>query len=348
MIISPTVIAGEAGYTTSRQLRQAWDVGAFSQTWSMGGLIVSGKLNTDHGKGLWKSYERFTPPISEDMLNALALVGVKHPSSYADCYHQIAPATMRVKRTINAIFDFWSGGPWQEARTCGTHSGTWYRYDICSAYRWAAMLGLPDMSSVTVWSDRKFDPDVPGLWVVSLDKYDRTRRNLPRLLLGDGPVVLSTEEMRLYDLRPERVHRAVTWSRWMPFNFVEDTLVRLPCAKEAGRAYWGRWIARDKLTCRSVNNKWSLCNNVANFVWGWLIVGRVRSRVWQASQYACHVYVDEVLVPHELPTGEGIGDWRLKERYNGIQVKRTGWYGTPSGASIMQTGVPLNHRAILQ
>ena len=337
MIISPVVIPEQSGYTTSIQLRKAWESRAFSQSWALGGMIVSGKLSSENGKGLWKSYERFVPAITEERLAQLVEVGVNHPSSYADCYHQLAPAVRRVKRTVNAIFDWWPGGPWQEARQTGTHSGVWYRYDICSAYRWASLLGLPDMSSLTVWSDRRYDETLDGLWVVELQERDR--RFLPKLLSGGGPVVMATEELRMYDIRPERVYRAVTWSRTLPSDYVEKTLQKLPCAKEAGRAYWGRWIARDKLTCRSQSKNWYLSNNVANFVWGWLIVGRVRSRVWQASQYACHVYVDEVLIPHELPTGDGIGDWKLKEQYNGIDVRRTGWYGTPAGAPIMQTGV---------
>jgi len=184
------------------------------------------------------------------------------------------------------------------------------------------------------------------LWVARLQERDR--RFLPSLLGGAGPIVISSEELRLYGIQPEHIYRGVSWTQTYPANYVEQTLTQLPCAKEAGRAYWGRWICRDKLTCRSQEKKWYLSNNVANFVWGWLIVGRVRSRVWQASQHACHVYVDEVLVPHELPTGDDLGDWKLKETYNGIDVRRTGWYGTPAGSTVMQTGVAFSRRDYAQ
>lgn len=79
-------------------------------------------------------------------------------------------------------------------------------------------------------------------------------------------------------------------------------------------------------------------NASQNFVWGWLIVGRVRLRMWEVAREAAHVYVDEVLVPHELPTAFGVGHWHLKETYpRGVFVNRTGWYGSRR-ASTMHTG----------
>jgi hypothetical protein len=250
-----------------------------------------------------------------------------------------------VSHTINQIFSWWPGGPWQEARVTGKFYGKHYRYDLTSAYRWAATLGLPDVTTFTVWKDHPDPRAVDGLWVVALHQLDQMR--VPALLAGGGPVVVSSDDLRLYDIQPARIYRGVTWTKTLAPDFVEKTLMQLPCAKQSGRAYWGRWITRDRLTCKTANNEWSLPNLATNFIWGFLIISRVRARVWQVAQQALHVYVDEVILPYEIATGTNIGDWQLKETYeHGVEVKGTGWLGTPSGATIMRTGFPHSQRLV--
>ena len=305
------------------------------QSWWQGSSIVSGKLANDLGGGIWKNRNRFMPHLTSDLLRDLASVGIRQPASYGSCYHTLAK-TPRVPRTINNIFSWWPGGPWQEALFTGRHFGRYYRYDLCSAYRWAATVGLPDMATVKVWEGYRNPRDVHGLWVVTLNIHDLVR--LPSLFRRTSPVVMSSEDMQLYDVTPEVVHRGVVWDTMLPGNYVEQTLAMLPCPKEVGRAYWGRWIARDRLECKSKQRNWFLPNVATNFVWGWLIVSRVRGRVWSVSQRAIHVYVDEVIIPHTIDTGDSIGDWKLKESYDGLQVFATGWYGTIDGSTIMHTG----------
>ena len=300
---------------------------------------MSGKLRADRGGGLWKNRNRFMPPMTDELLYDLETVGVRQPASYGSCFHALSHSP-RVKHTINAIFNWWPGGPWQEALATGRHLGRFYRYDLCSAYRWAATLGLPDVSTFKVWEGLTDPRSVNGLWVVTLDHNDSKTLAMPSIFHGIGPVVLSSEDLRLYDVTPVTVHRGVTWDSLLAGDYVERVLEQLPCAKQVGRAYWGRWIARDKLTCRNATREWELPNVVANFVWGFVIISRVRGKVWESSNQALHVYVDEVIVPHELPTGEALGDWRLKEVHDGIEVCATGWYGTLAGSRIMHTGVP--------
>jgi len=306
---------------------------------------MSGQLRADLGGGMWKSEQRFRPALTMDLLGSLAPLGIRQPASYGSCYHALAESVPKVTHTINNIFAWWPGGPWQEAKATGTFLGKHYRYDLCSAYRWAATLGLPDTKTFRVWKSHKDPRSVNGLWVVALHQTDANR--VPALLAGPGPVVVSSEDLRLYDITPARIYRGVTWSESLPGDFVEKTLAQLPCAKQSGRAYWGRWITRDRLTCRTANNEWSLPNFATNFVWGFLIIARVRARVWQVSKQALHVYVDEVIVPHEIETGGNIGDWHLKETYeHGVDVRGTGWLGTTSGATIMHTGHPHSQRLV--
>jgi len=136
------------------------------------------------------------------------------------------------------------------------------------------------------------------------------------------------------------VLRGVEWEQETHPRYVEDVLDKLPCAKQSGRAYWGRWIARDPLVCWTPKREWTMRNVHANFVWGWLIVGRVRLRLWEVAREAVHLYVDECVVPHELPVGDAPGEWHLKEIYpHGVRVLRTGAFGPARGPLSMQTGV---------
>lgn len=305
---------------------------------------MSGQIRADLGGGMWKSENRFRPPLNMELLGNLATLGIRQPASYGSCYHALA-FNPRVSHTINRIFAWWPGGPWQEARATGKFYGKHYRYDLCSAYRWAATLGLPDTRSFRVWKNHPDPRAVEGLWVVALRQTDAMR--VPSLLSGPGPVVVSSEDLRLYDLVPARIYRGVTWTETLAGDYVEKTLTQLPCAKQSGRAYWGRWITRDRLTCKTANNEWSLPNLATNFIWGFLIISRVRARVWTVSQQALHVYVDEVIVPHEIETGPNIGDWHLKEVYEtGVDVRGTGWLGTTTGATIMHTGLPHSQRLV--
>lgn len=335
LVFADKVLPGAAGYAPGDALHEAVAKGWVSRGWKLGVRMVSIQLSRAYGGGMWKNSDRFVLDDPLGTLDELESAGVSHPSSWGDCYHQLAPHEKPLPWTFNGLLAWWPGGPWSQARKVGTHGGQWYRYDLRGAYRWAATWGLPDPATYRVVTRRG---TLPGVFVVELEE---SRPDLPPVFQELGrKAVVSHEEIERYNLRC-RVIRGVTWSSERPRDYVEQTLRRLPFPKEAGRAYWGRWIARDKLTCFSATgSEWQLKNIVANFVWGWLIVGRVRLRVWEVSQDAAHVYVDEVLVPHELPTG-GEGEWALKQEYpNGVVVHRTGWYGDASSSTpTMQTGV---------
>jgi len=335
LVISTQIEPGMSGYTYASNLTRAWTRGELSRMWLLGSRPVSGQVSAKRGGGLWKGLDRM-PKLTTGLLDKLESVGVEHPSSYSDCYHQLAPNVKRLKHSYNGMFNWWSGGAWEEALKPGVYHGSWKRYDIRSAYRWASTLGLPDVATFRAWKRFRNPHDVNGLWVAYIERRDDLPNVFRRAL---GPVVISSEELRTYNLLADVVY-GVTWTDTLPANYIGETLDRLPCVKDAGRAYWGRWIARDPLICKTANKTWKLQNRTANFIWGWLLVGRVRLRLWKQARYAVHVYVDEVLVPHDLPTGPNVGDWNLKETYpNGITVKRTGWYAPLGGSAVMHTGM---------
>jgi hypothetical protein len=292
---------------------------------------------------MWKARERLALDEPMQQLDMLEASGVDHPSSWADTYHQLAPNTVRIKHTFNGMMSWWSGGPWSEALQRGHFDGEWFRYDLRSAYRWAATVGLPDpktFRATSIATNRTGYKS--GIWVATITGSATPTRILPVAFRTGKRVIVTTEDIRTYGLKVD-IARGITWTESYPSDYVERTLAQLPFPKEAGRAYWGRWIARDPLVCQTPKSEWQLQNVFANFVWGWLIVHRVRARVWESAKHAAHVYVDEVVVPHSLPVGNGLGDWQLKERYaDGISVRRTGWYGARESVTMaghtMKTG----------
>jgi len=328
------VVKGRAGYADGDALFAAYKAGRLARSWWLGPRLVSGQATATEGKGLWKAVERLPTDVPETLLPALERAGVKHPASFADCYHQLAPPTRILRATYNRLFEWWPGGPWSEARLPGAHRGAWYRYDLRQAYRWAATVGLPMTDTLQV--ERRLS-DRPGLWVGHITS---DTAHLPSVFRSTDPVVMSTEEIAGYKVT-FRVWRGVTWRRTHDERYVERTLAKLPCPNEAGRAYWGRWIAKDPLIVKTAAREWSLkINPFRNYIWGWLIVGRVRLRVWEAAGDAAHVYVDEIVVPHKMPaTADTLGSWRPKAEYpDGITVYRTGHWGPTRGAPAMQTG----------
>lgn len=340
LYLTSDVVPGRSGYAPGAALARAFDRKMCGRAWLLGPRLVSMQLSKAYGGGIWKSTDRLPmdPDHANDNLDRLEAAGVYHPASYGDCYHQLVGMRKPLPWTYNGLFFQWPGGPWSEALKVGDFPGRWYRYDLKSAYRWAATLndGPPDPETYRVVTELAYDE--PGLWVCEIDG-DRSR--LPNALRANGPVVLSSEEIFGYGIRPlVNVIRGVTWSRTLGAGHIESTLQRLPCAQLAGRAYWGRWIARDPLQVWTPARAWSMRNIAAHYVWGWLIVGRVRLRVWQAAKDAAHVYVDEILTPHELETGHELGAWHLKETYpRGVTVRRTGHYGAIDGPLTMMTGV---------
>jgi len=312
--------------------------GIVAQSWWLGMRLVSIRLVKQEGGGVWKDADRLSTAVPDELLPALSLAGVHHASSYADAFHQLAPRLPPLRAVYNRMFEHWPGGPWEEAKLQGDLKGRWYRYDLRQAYRWAGSLGLPVADRMVI---RNTWRDESGLWLCDL--VDPPREELPPIFRQPHglPLVMSTEEIEGYKLRV-RVLRGVTWDTTTSADYIESTLRRLPCAKESARSYWGRYIVRDAVTVRTPSNEWELTTPFRNLPWGWLIVGRVRLRVWEMAGRAAHVYVDEVVVPHEIEGGPDVpGSWRLKERYDrGITVHRVGHFGPRDRPATMQTGVP--------
>jgi hypothetical protein len=253
--------------------------------------------------------------------------GVPRPSGYADVFHEKF-SSPRVNYSVNALLAPCFAGGWQQALKIGRHPGVYYKYDMRSAYLWAATFGLPDTRTYT----RSLRPSSkPGLYRVHLlEGAEGAPFPFNR---GDVECLATSEEIETYGLRIGRIIDGVTWSRMTNPTKMLDAIYSVSTWKQAGRSFWGRWAQRERIECYAHGKKWVIPNLALNVPWAHLIVSRVRNKLWQASGNAVHVFVDSVITPDVIPTGDKVGDWRLEKVYkNGVIVRKPGQYGAADEA----------------
>lgn len=77
-------------------------------------------------------------------------------------------------------------------------------------------------------------------------------------------------------------------------------------------------------------------------------------RLWEHSREALHVFVDSLLTPKLMPTGNGLGDWRLEKTYRrGLIIRAPGQYGDIDADRMEKmSGVgqnsPLRHNSLVE
>lgn len=333
-----TISKGCDAYMHGTQIRAlAKESGRF---WSFHGVPTTVALSESRYA---KSLAGFSDHTDEDsfreLLREYADSGCDRPSGYADVFHSTFQSP-RVGWSINSQLGPCLAGGWQQAIRCGISKGTYYKYDLRSAYLWAATLGMPDTRTYT----RSLYP-----WKSKNDGVYRIR------LLEPSPsapfpfnqareCIATNHEIELYNLKVGEVVDGVVWKRSTPGDRIVDAVKQVSTWKQAGRSYWGRWGQMQKLTCVANGHEWSLPNAALNIPWAHLIISRVKMRLWEFSKNAVHVYVDSVITTEKLPIGEEIGDWRLEKTYqNGIFVRGPGQYGDVNSDRLERmAGVPMN------
>lgn len=264
--------------------------------------------------------------------------GVPRPAGYSDVFHKhfFSP---RVAWSVNATLAPALAGGWQEALSPGIHRGEFRRYDIRSAYMWAGSLGLPDVRTYRC-ADR-VSKYLPGCYRVRLE-YPVPGTPYP---FSRAHECLATdEEIELYSLPVVKVVSGVTWSRSVDPEKMLAAIRRISLWKAAARSYWGRWGQTARVECHVSSGKsWTLPNPAANIPAAALIIARVKAKLWTYAADAVHVYVDSLITPRKLPTGEAVGDFKLEHLYErGVVIKAPGWYGEPGKPLEKMAGVPKN------
>lgn len=265
-------------------------------------------------------------PVVEECLKR----GLKPPGSWGSIFSEL----YKVPRPLCSAtcgFSRVEGG-YIEALETGKILGPLYEYDIQSAYAWAAYQGLPDPKTY-----RPGQASAPGSMFVAVDEKERFRVISTEEIEQDGgrlgDIRWAVSWDKVLDLRPSLERIIETWPRW--------------CWKPILRSFWGSWISTRKvciqhLKAREVVKEWELPPRCYNPIWAHLIVSRVKRRVLQAlAEYAgVHACVDSVIVRREMPTGDKIGDWRLKAVYtHGLVIEKTNVIRSHTGEYVKHAGI---------
>lgn len=266
-----------------------------------------------------------TEPEFRDLLREYTEHGCPRPSGYADVFHERFKSP-RVSWSVNAMLAPVMAGGWQASLKPGKHAGVFHRYDMRSAYLWAATLGLPDTRtyrhSLSPWKNGKRD----GIYRV---KLVHPTPSAPFPFDRAYECLASNLEIETYGLQVAEVVDGVTWTRTVDPEPLLAAIRAVSTWKLAGRSYWGRWAQLTRVVCHSEKKKWSLPSATLNIPWAHSIVSRVKMRLWEhAGTNAVHVFVDSVITKDVLPVGDSLGDWRLEKTYNaGVIIRAPGQYG---------------------
>lgn len=315
-----------------------------SRYWRINGRTCSVQL----GRGMVKAYNGFVEHNENaetftSFLYDCSHAGITRPSSYSDMFSQTWRSPW-IKPSASALLaDYFCGG-WQEAKAYGMLKGKWNKYDLNSAYFWSLLQGLPDPLTYR-YSEKPDYSDVrgymrQGVYVVSLSNFSRRWPypfNQPHLRY-----LASTEEIERYGLPIKEFHYGVTWDGVIDTTAMAAHIRGLPATKQVARSFWGSWASLARIRCysRSRAGGWDLPAVRTNLVWAHTIISRVKMRVWEYACNAAHIYVDSIITPDTITTGDGPGEWRLQHTYpNGLFVQGTGWYGPTPGNWDSHTGI---------
>lgn len=290
------------------------------------------------GKRYLKSVDKFAPRHVEsadswqEFMRECAFYGCAKPSSYGSVFHAQFNSP-RVRHTFNHLFGYAFVGGWQEAKATGVLRGRWKQYDLNSAYLWASTLGLPKVASFRY---SEHIGKLPGLYNLELEC---TLEHLPYPFNEYRFVNATSYEIELYGLPVKRIIGGVTWDDCHDEDAVTRIVKQFTFQKEVSRAYWGRWCSDTPIDCVTKNKTWQLRNPVLNYVWAHFLVSSVKAKVWQESKNACHIFVDSIITPDELPIGSGLGEWKLVKEYEqGVRIRHAGFYGPAKGKWDKTTG----------
>lgn len=275
----------------------------------------------------YKNLIRLGPDSEEDfwhIMGSCRNAGVKPPSSFNDIFLSLYSGLFP-RITPIAPFRGEAFGGWQAVIRRGEYKGKVYHYDLNKAYRWAAEQGLPRLHSYRVIKDYSWSPAV---YKVVL------RANVLPYAPWPGEHMITSEERDRLDIKPEAVLYGVgfrdEWINLQPiFKKIEESFPY--CKDRISRAFWGAWNTEEGV----VQISWGpegkprvIKNPRYNPIWAAFITSRVKLRLLEYLSHTLHVFVDSILSTEEIPTGERVGEFRLKGVHEkGIWIKSPGFWG---------------------
>lgn len=253
--------------------------------------------------------------------------GIHAPASFSAGFWLNFFESRKPHHAFDVFFGRFISGGWQEVFANGTYTCPLYRYDINSAYGWAASLGLPDPKFYRVHKAI----DRPGLYIIkAAANCDRP----PRPFTHHEMVVLATDqEIKAYNLQVSKVLWGVSWDESQmidPRPAIDATLETFTDGKQILRTFWGKWCSRRGPTTANFSNgviekEWSLPNINRHYIWAHLLYARVKMRMHSLSKSALRIYCDSILTKEQLPVDSNLGGWKLEKFFpNGVHFLKTG------------------------
>jgi hypothetical protein len=298
---------------------QAWK---YKRTWS---------TYCPNRRVTYKAVDRLEAQSPDDfwqIMEAARHAEINPPTSFADLFLSVYRSPMP-RITVRSAFMGFKFGGWNEAFRRGEIRGKVYHYDINSAYRWAASLGLPDMR--TAYPTKDFS--VPyGIFLVTnvpvgAIPWNRTSRNAVHMV--------TSEERNALNLPGDvTVIKGWAFCETVRLNGIFekiDTLFSKPIASRISRAFWGMynttmapevWSWKHGEKIRHMKNPWY------NPIWSAFITSRVKLRINVYRGRAIHCATDSVhILGHEIETGTAPGDWKLVGIYDDMWCRAPNHWG---------------------
>ena len=235
-------------------------------------------------------------------------------------------------------------GAWHAALKVGKQTGTFKKYDINSAYLWSGMQGLPDTKTflVTHNLERNAIYLADFIFKDKICPYPWARENRCELI--------TTDDIDFYNVEITKIWYGIKWSNGVFFNdafeYLDHNFHKSVC-KKIYRGYWGRWMSCCKVKNENIKDgeikrTWYMRNILANVIWAYIIISRVKRRLYTYADKSLHLFVDSMIVPEEVEvlTGGGTGEFREVAEYKQLEIICPGRY-KDSGVYKKQSGIKI-------
>lgn len=302
------------------------------EAYKLSGLITTLRAGNDYIKGLHGFQGDLS--LALELFDIWRGLGIKGAPSGPHSFFKALCPIYKPPVHINGFIDKHFHGAWIERLKDATHySGEIFYYDMKSAYLWA---GITQAFPRRYMPYEKGDTHYCGLMNIDPDSIqDHTPHYFKR-----NPALVTYQDVKYYGFKG-KILWAIAWRPKHTFMFHDifsrlDAILPPEAFKMLSQAYWGMWacrtpVERVKYTSgepvrrkhkgkmvKSIEMK----PNLTNLVYATLLINAVIRRCHQYSYDAILISTDAILTQQEIPEGDRIGDWRLKDYgSNGAEVK---------------------------
>lgn len=125
----------------------------------------------------------------------------------------------------------------------------------------------------------------------------------------------------MFGLHDCEVHAGIAFAKTIDMVPVwKEIETKFPyCKDRISKAFWGLWNAKrfpEAVSWKSgALRAHFLPNPFYNPVWSAFITSRVKMRIVPWLRETVHVFADSVITTCEMPTGVGVGDWKLVDHF---------------------------------